>query len=161
MRRRKGQPWVVGKSVFAHCAKENLLGRFASFTSSRHSRERVDAHGADAHGADAHERFPRDHPGCLRWLTQRNRQMIPGSNVSRALARTGVDWVLVDCEHGNMDGEFSVHLFRRCWSQLQSLCHRHFSSILVTVVCTIAGDDPSSTNIRCSVTECKSEPRGR
>ncbi|CZT48299.1 probable 2-dehydro-3-deoxyglucarate aldolase [Rhynchosporium secalis] len=30
-------------------------------------------------------------------------QMIPGSNVSRTLARTGVDWVLVDCEHGNID----------------------------------------------------------
>ncbi|KAE9376958.1 Phosphoenolpyruvate/pyruvate domain-containing protein [Stipitochalara longipes BDJ] len=30
-------------------------------------------------------------------------QMIPGSNVSRTLARTGVDWVVVDCEHGNMD----------------------------------------------------------
>lgn len=27
-----------------------------------------------------------------------SRQMIPGSNVSRTLARTGVDWVLVDCE---------------------------------------------------------------
>lgn len=34
-------------------------------------------------------------------------QMIPGANVSRTLARTGVDWVLVDCEHGNMDGELS------------------------------------------------------
>lgn len=31
-------------------------------------------------------------------------QMVPGANVSRLLARTGVDWVLVDCEHGNMDG---------------------------------------------------------
>ncbi|CEJ81721.1 Putative HpcH/HpaI aldolase/citrate lyase family protein [[Torrubiella] hemipterigena] len=30
-------------------------------------------------------------------------QMIPGANVSRALARTGVDWIMVDCEHGNMD----------------------------------------------------------
>ncbi|KAI9172044.1 Cysteine and histidine-rich domain-containing protein [Paramyrothecium foliicola] len=30
-------------------------------------------------------------------------QMIPGANVSRILARTGVDWVLVDCEHGNID----------------------------------------------------------
>ena len=30
-------------------------------------------------------------------------QMIPGANVSRTLARTGVDWVVVDCEHGNMD----------------------------------------------------------
>jgi 2-keto-3-deoxy-L-rhamnonate aldolase RhmA len=35
-------------------------------------------------------------------------QMIPGSNVSRVLARTGVDWVLVDCEHGNMDGEWGL-----------------------------------------------------
>lgn len=31
-------------------------------------------------------------------------QMIPGANVSRMLARTGVDWVVVDCEHGNIDG---------------------------------------------------------
>ncbi|CAG8973984.1 hypothetical protein HYALB_00011562 [Hymenoscyphus albidus] len=30
-------------------------------------------------------------------------QMAPGSNVSRTLARTGVDFVVVDCEHGNMD----------------------------------------------------------
>ncbi|KAF5597745.1 2 4-dihydroxyhept-2-ene-1 7-dioic acid aldolase [Fusarium subglutinans] len=33
-------------------------------------------------------------------------QMVPGANVSRALARVpGVDWVVVDCEHGNIDGE--------------------------------------------------------
>lgn len=31
-------------------------------------------------------------------------QMIPGANVSRLLARTGADWVCVDCEHGNIDG---------------------------------------------------------
>ncbi|KAI1435076.1 HpcH/HpaI aldolase/citrate lyase family protein [Xylaria sp. CBS 124048] len=31
-------------------------------------------------------------------------QTLPGQNVSRTLARTpGVDWVLVDCEHGNID----------------------------------------------------------
>lgn len=30
-------------------------------------------------------------------------QMIPGSNVSRIMARSGVDWVLVDQEHGNID----------------------------------------------------------
>ena len=30
-------------------------------------------------------------------------QMIPGSNVSRTLARCGFDWILVDCEHGNID----------------------------------------------------------
>ncbi|KAF5979379.1 2,4-dihydroxyhept-2-ene-1,7-dioic acid aldolase [Fusarium bulbicola] len=34
-------------------------------------------------------------------------QMVPGANVSRALARVpGVDWVVVDCEHGNVDGEY-------------------------------------------------------
>jgi 2-keto-3-deoxy-L-rhamnonate aldolase RhmA len=31
-------------------------------------------------------------------------QMLPGANISRILARTGADWVLVDCEHGNIDG---------------------------------------------------------
>lgn len=32
-------------------------------------------------------------------------QMIPGANVSRVLAKSpGIDWVLVDCEHGNIDG---------------------------------------------------------
>ncbi|RYC55214.1 hypothetical protein CHU98_g10996 [Xylaria longipes] len=31
-------------------------------------------------------------------------QTLPGQSVSRVLARTpGVDWVLVDCEHGNID----------------------------------------------------------
>lgn len=35
-------------------------------------------------------------------------QMLPGANVSRLLARSGVDWVMVDCEHGNIDGEFGM-----------------------------------------------------
>ncbi|KAI1470889.1 Phosphoenolpyruvate/pyruvate domain-containing protein [Daldinia caldariorum] len=30
-------------------------------------------------------------------------QMLPGQNVSRILARAGFTWVMVDCEHGNMD----------------------------------------------------------
>ncbi|KAL2269991.1 hypothetical protein VTJ83DRAFT_2175 [Remersonia thermophila] len=30
-------------------------------------------------------------------------QTLPGANVSRVLARSGVDWVMVDCEHGNID----------------------------------------------------------
>ena len=34
-------------------------------------------------------------------------QMIPGSNVSRILASAGAEWVVVDCEHGNIDGERS------------------------------------------------------
>ena len=32
-------------------------------------------------------------------------QLLPGSNMSRTLARAGYDWVLVDCEHGNIDGK--------------------------------------------------------
>lgn len=32
-------------------------------------------------------------------------QMLPGTNVSRLLARSGVDWVLIDQEHGNIDGQ--------------------------------------------------------
>lgn len=38
-------------------------------------------------------------------------QMIPGANVSRLLARSGVDWVMVDCEHGNIDGEYGLYSF--------------------------------------------------
>ncbi|PYI04004.1 Phosphoenolpyruvate/pyruvate domain-containing protein [Aspergillus sclerotiicarbonarius CBS 121057] len=30
-------------------------------------------------------------------------QLLPGSNLARILARAGYDWVLVDCEHGNID----------------------------------------------------------
>ncbi|KAB5551360.1 Pyruvate/Phosphoenolpyruvate kinase-like domain-containing protein [Coniochaeta sp. 2T2.1] len=35
-------------------------------------------------------------------------QMLPGANISRALARAGADWVMVDCEHGCMDDR-SMH----------------------------------------------------
>lgn len=31
-------------------------------------------------------------------------QMCPGTNISRALARSNPDWICVDCEHGNIDG---------------------------------------------------------
>ena len=30
-------------------------------------------------------------------------QMLPGHSTARTIARLGVDWVLVDCEHGNID----------------------------------------------------------
>ncbi|KUI65886.1 4-hydroxy-2-oxo-heptane-1,7-dioate aldolase [Cytospora mali] len=30
-------------------------------------------------------------------------QMLPGANISRALARANPDWITVDCEHGNID----------------------------------------------------------
>ena len=31
-------------------------------------------------------------------------QMLPGTNLSRVIARAGFEWVCVDCEHGNMAG---------------------------------------------------------
>ncbi|KAH8886287.1 2,4-dihydroxyhept-2-ene-1,7-dioic acid aldolase [Thozetella sp. PMI_491] len=31
-------------------------------------------------------------------------QTLPGANFSRAIARAGFDWVLIDCEHGNISG---------------------------------------------------------
>jgi 4-hydroxy-2-oxoheptanedioate aldolase len=31
-------------------------------------------------------------------------QMLPGAYLSRAIAQAGYDWVLIDCEHGNIDG---------------------------------------------------------
>jgi 4-hydroxy-2-oxoheptanedioate aldolase len=49
-------------------------------------------------------------------------QLLPGSNMSRTLARAGYDWVLVDCEHGNIDGKSieparmsrNAHFLLRC-----------------------------------------------
>jgi hypothetical protein len=35
-------------------------------------------------------------------------QMLPGANISRVLARSGADWIMVDCEHGNIDGRESA-----------------------------------------------------
>ncbi|KAK6865165.1 hypothetical protein PG995_001693 [Apiospora arundinis] len=44
-------------------------------------------------------------------------QTFPGANISRTLARSaGIDWVMVDCEHGNIDGKSSIISFL----QLQS-----------------------------------------
>ena len=34
-------------------------------------------------------------------------QMLPGTNVSRVIARQGFDWICVDCEHGNIAGQWS------------------------------------------------------
>lgn len=37
-------------------------------------------------------------------------QMLPGSHLSRTMARAGYDWICIDCEHGNLTGEFSFFL---------------------------------------------------
>ena len=84
--------------------------------------------------------------------------MIPGSNVSRTLARTGADWVLVDCEfkieitgcaigalirdigeHGNIDGMWSLALvisprFIILNRGFGRLCLEHTSLYLVVVL---------------------------
>lgn len=39
-------------------------------------------------------------------------QMLPGSNHARTIARCGFDWVLVDTEHGNIDGKWHKAWFR-------------------------------------------------
>lgn len=31
-------------------------------------------------------------------------QMLPGAHLSRTMARSGFDWILIDCEHGNIAG---------------------------------------------------------
>lgn len=48
-------------------------------------------------------------------------QMLPGNNVSRALARANVDWIMVDCEHGNIDGEHHMAYLLRL---LRQACFR-------------------------------------
>ncbi|KAF2018692.1 Phosphoenolpyruvate/pyruvate domain-containing protein [Aaosphaeria arxii CBS 175.79] len=44
-----------------------------------------------------YQAFKRGGPSFGGW------QMLPGTNSSRAIARSGVDWICVDCEHGNID----------------------------------------------------------
>lgn len=39
--------------------------------------------------------------------------MLAGSNVSRLIARSGFDWVVVDTEHGNLDGSRCYAATRR------------------------------------------------
>jgi len=34
-------------------------------------------------------------------------QMLPGAYVSKAMAQAGYDWILIDCEHGNITGELN------------------------------------------------------
>jgi 4-hydroxy-2-oxoheptanedioate aldolase len=40
-------------------------------------------------------------------------QMLPGTNHSRAIARSGVDLVVVDCEHGNIAGTEALSCYTR------------------------------------------------
>lgn len=53
-------------------------------------------------------------------------QVLPGANVSRLLARSGPDWVLLDCEHGNIDGMQvkAVPLCTRTWLMTPPQMHR-------------------------------------
>lgn len=57
--------------------------------------------------------------------TNVNDQMLPGTNHSRAIARSGVDWICVDCEHGNIDGAYH-------WLET----HDHLTDLRKTERCT-------------------------
>ena len=37
-------------------------------------------------------------------------QMLPGSNISRLMAKAGYEWVCVDMEHGNIDGKIRIQI---------------------------------------------------
>ncbi|KIX08152.1 uncharacterized protein Z518_02808 [Rhinocladiella mackenziei CBS 650.93] len=44
-------------------------------------------------------------------------QMLPGTHLSRTIARAGFDWICIDCEHGNIadsDMHDSVHAIASC-----------------------------------------------
>jgi 4-hydroxy-2-oxoheptanedioate aldolase len=43
-------------------------------------------------------------------------QMLPGTHLSRAIARTGFDWVCIDTEHGNIAG-MPLEARQRCHIQ--------------------------------------------
>ncbi|TKX23997.1 HpcH/HpaI aldolase-like protein 1 [Elsinoe australis] len=47
-------------------------------------------------------------PDCSEEGRSDIRRMLPGTNVSRAIARTGFDWICVDTEHGNISDD-SMH----------------------------------------------------
>lgn len=38
-------------------------------------------------------------------------QMLPGSHLARTIARSGFDWVVIDCEHGNIAGEYCIPIW--------------------------------------------------
>lgn len=38
-------------------------------------------------------------------------QMLPGSYLSRTIARSGFDWVCIDTEHGNIAGKWNSLCF--------------------------------------------------
>lgn len=48
-------------------------------------------------------------------------QMLPGSTISRLLAQSGVDWVLVDCEHGGMDGALHARQAELQWLEFMEM----------------------------------------
>jgi len=66
--------------------------------------------------------------------------MLPGTNHSRAIARSGVDWICVDCEHGNIDGpqHFSTRDLTICTNiDLDGQMHEAVAAIAATGVSPI------------------------
>jgi hypothetical protein len=66
-------------------------------------------------------------------------QMLPGANISRILARSGPDWVMVDCEHGNIDGRSACATTTSRGPKSQSISpSRHQRAELMTPVADAA-----------------------
>lgn len=89
-------------------------------------------------------------------------QMIPGANVSRCLARAGADWVCVDCEHGNMDGETRLIHYMNLLCEMRSIggCSKQSECAadlnMVTCRCGDARCRASNRRCRCVATSTDS-----
>ncbi|KAF2002927.1 Phosphoenolpyruvate/pyruvate domain-containing protein [Amniculicola lignicola CBS 123094] len=75
--------------AFKHLPRRQLHGKFSHVT-SRNMNSLQEA-------SRIYRAFKKGGPTFGAW------QMLPGSNHSRAIARSGVDWICVDTEHGNID----------------------------------------------------------
>ncbi|KAK0760125.1 hypothetical protein N5P37_007205 [Trichoderma harzianum] len=92
-------------SFFLRTATPRLLLRNISAVQSKITRMSYIGAGVAPGGAQATVKsgnplkalFDANKPAFGGW------QMIPGATISRLLAQSGLDWVLVDCEHGGMD----------------------------------------------------------
>ncbi len=67
-------------------------------------------------------------------------QMLPGSYLSRTIARAGYDWICIDCEHGNIAGKTKRP--RSCTLELW-LTHRPLDNEMHESVHAIASCDVS------------------
>lgn len=68
--------------------------------------------------------------------------MLPGTNHARIIARSGLDWICVDTEHGNIAGKilgyiYMLYVGRKPWWFVKRQCEEHilYDHVLVSVLC--------------------------